>query len=176
MQNKKPDKILALLANKNLYFLSLNTDSLKKSDVVNDFTSDAVTQPLSANRGKWLYNYKVNARVAPKKIEITANQDVGVDLGFHMGENYPVILILGFYSDWRYQYTDAYLLSGCYAATVFITRLINTTNSNTTKPIDQGGNLFGSQPTITFSRLNNSSIEVTINSPYNGSVYIEAIG
>lgn len=154
----------------------LNTDSLKISDVVNDFTSDAVTQPLSANRGKWLHDHKAHARFAPKSVAITANQDITIDLGFGMASNQPVILMFGFYPNWTAQYTDIYLLSGSYTDTVFATRLINTTNSNTTRPISGGGNLFSSEPAITFSRSGNGTIAVTINSAYGGSVCIEAIG
>lgn len=143
---------------------------------MNDFTSNSVTQLLSANRGKWLYDHKAHARFAPKFVEITANQDITIDLGLSMASNQPVILMFGFYSSWIAQYTDIYLLSGSYTDTVFATRLINTTNSNTSRPINGGGNLFSSEPAITFSRSSNSSIAVTINSAYGGSVCIEAIG
>lgn len=124
-----------------------------------------------------LHDYKADARFATKFVNITANQDVTVELDFHMANNQPVILIFGFYSNWTYQYTDIYLLSGSYKDTVFVTRLINTTNSNTTRPINGGGNLFSSEPAITFLRSsNNNTLAVTINSAYSGNVCIKAIG
>lgn len=93
-----------------------------------------------------------------------------------MGENCPVILILGFCSGYTHQYMDVYLLSGFYAATVYVTRLIHTTNDNTEKSIDKGGNLYSYEPTVTFSRLSVDNIGITINSKYSGKVYIETIG